>query len=162
VLRDYGPADLDLQLRLLGDPDTMAHLGGPETEEQIARRHDRYLQMSDPDAGGMFVIEDDGTAVGTIGYWTRSWSDATIWETGWFVLPEHRGRGFASTGLMETIAGLRTRAARKPLHAFPSIDNAASNAVCARAGLALAGPVDFEYPVGRLMRCNDWRVDLCT
>jgi RimJ/RimL family protein N-acetyltransferase len=56
----------------------------------------------------------------------------------------------------------RARAARKhrDLHAFPSVDNGASNAVCRKAGFALLRERDFEYPPGHLLRTNDWRLDL--
>jgi RimJ/RimL family protein N-acetyltransferase len=40
------------------------------------------------------------------------------------------------------------------------VANAASNGVCSRAGFQLQGEVDFEYPKGSRMRCNDWRFDL--
>jgi RimJ/RimL family protein N-acetyltransferase len=60
-------------------------------------------------------------------------------------------------------------AARRPgaphhLHAFPSVGNASSNALCRRLGFTLLGACDFEYPAGSgtLMRSNDWRLDLTT
>ena len=46
------------------------------------------------------------------------------------------------------------------MHAYPSVDNAPSNAICRRLGFRLAGAVDVEYPPGTTMRCNDWRLDL--
>jgi RimJ/RimL family protein N-acetyltransferase len=45
-------------------------------------------------------------------------------------------------------------------HACPHVGNAGSNAVCARAGFVLVEEVDFEYPKGSWIRCNDWRFDL--
>jgi hypothetical protein len=41
-----------------------------------------------------------------------------------------------------------------------SVDNPPSNAVCRKAGFELLGETEFEYPPGRLMRSNDWRIDL--
>jgi RimJ/RimL family protein N-acetyltransferase len=46
------------------------------------------------------------------------------------------------------------------VHAFPSVENAASNAICRKAGFSLLREHDFEYPKGHPMRCNDWRFDL--
>jgi RimJ/RimL family protein N-acetyltransferase len=46
------------------------------------------------------------------------------------------------------------------LHAFPSVENAPSNAICRKLGFTLLGPHEFEYPPGNLMQCNDWRLDL--
>jgi hypothetical protein len=52
--------------------------------------------------------------------------------------------------------------ARRYVHAFPNIDHAPSNAICRKAGFVLFGAVDFEYPSGSFMRCNDWQFDLVT
>ena len=46
------------------------------------------------------------------------------------------------------------------VHAFPSVDNAPSNAICRKAGFTLLGERDFEYPPGHPLRSNDWRFDL--
>jgi len=48
------------------------------------------------------------------------------------------------------------------VHAFPSVVNAASNFICKKVGFVLLNQVDFEYPPGRLMRSNDWQLDLFT
>ncbi|MFE7403490.1 GNAT family N-acetyltransferase, partial [Streptomyces sp. NPDC057557] len=46
------------------------------------------------------------------------------------------------------------------LHAYPSVDNGASNAVCRKAGFTLIGTCDFEYPPGNVLLTNDWQLDL--
>ncbi|WP_211217074.1 hypothetical protein [Agromyces italicus] len=45
-----------------------------------------------------------------------------------------------------------------PVHAYPSTDNPASNAVCRTAGVTLLGEEDFE--VGGVLRTYDWVVEL--
>jgi RimJ/RimL family protein N-acetyltransferase len=79
---------------------------------------------------------------------------------GWSVLPEFQGKGVATRGA--SLAVERARAERKYryIHAYPSVDNGSSNAICRKVGFRLQGEVDFEYPKGRFMRCNDWRLDL--
>lgn len=56
----------------------------------------------------------------------------------------------------------RRAGAPSGLHAFPSVQNAPSNALCHRLGFTLRGACDFEYPAGSgaVMRSNDWRLDL--
>ncbi len=151
-------------LRALNAPELTAHLGGPETGEQLARRHRRYVAMSaaDPGAGRMFriVLLPEGTAVGGIGFWAQTWDGEPVYETGWTVLPGFQGRGVATSATRAVIAEARATGLRRHLHAFPSSDNAASNAVCRKAGFEPRGERDFEYPPGRPMRCNDWRLDL--
>ena len=51
---------------------------------------------------------------------------------------------------------------RRYIHAFPSVENAASNAICRKAGFTLLGPCEFEYPKGHHMTVNDWQLDLRT
>jgi RimJ/RimL family protein N-acetyltransferase len=46
------------------------------------------------------------------------------------------------------------------MHAFPNVENAASNAICRKLGFELVEALEFEYPKGYLMTCNDWRLDL--
>ncbi|KOX36483.1 MULTISPECIES: GNAT family N-acetyltransferase [unclassified Streptomyces] len=158
-------------LHALNAPELTAHLGGPETGEQVVLRHRRYVGMSaaDPGAGRMFriVLLPEETVVGSIGFWSQTWDGEPVYETGWAVLPGFQGRGVATAATRAVIAQARTAATEGPeagtrrhLHAFPSADNAASNAVCRKAGFEPRGERDFEYPAGRPMRCNDWRFDL--
>jgi RimJ/RimL family protein N-acetyltransferase len=147
---------------LLADPAMMAHLGGPESPEKIAERHIKYQRNGDPGTGRMFKIVDDesGEGVGSVGYWPRAWHGVEVYETGWSVLPEFQGRGIAAASTAQAIAVARSEQARRFLHAFPSVDNAPSNAICRKVGFELIEACDFEYPPGHVMRCNDWRLDL--
>ncbi|MFE7560474.1 GNAT family N-acetyltransferase [Kitasatospora sp. NPDC057500] len=151
-------------LRALNAPELMAHLGGPETEEQLDRRHRRYVELGarPASAGRMFriVLLPEGAAAGSIGFWEREEEGGTVYETGWTVLPGFQGRGVAKAATRAVVAEARAAGLHRHLHAFPSVDNAASNAVCRGAGFELLGARDFEYPPGRPMRCNDWRFDL--
>jgi RimJ/RimL family protein N-acetyltransferase len=79
---------------------------------------------------------------------------------GWNVLPPFQGRGIAAVAALAAARYAAATGKHTWLHAFPSVDNPASNAVCRRVGFTLAGETDFEYPPGRLMRSNDWRLDL--
>jgi RimJ/RimL family protein N-acetyltransferase len=54
----------------------------------------------------------------------------------------------------------RERGERLPVHAFPRVDNPASNAVCRKAGFRLLGEADFEVANGRVLHTNDWVADL--
>ena len=160
-LDPWTDADLDL-LRRLNTPEVWAHLGGPETEEKVLERHARYLDVGPDGAGRMFtvVLGPDGPAAGSIGYWEREWQGALVYETGWNILPEFQGRGIATAAAREVIARARAERRHTRLHAYPSVDNPGSNAVCRKAGFSFAGEQEFEFPKGTFMRCNDWRYDL--
>lgn len=49
---------------------------------------------------------------------------------------------------------------RRHLHAFPSVSNSASNAICRKLGFRFVAEVDFEYPPGSMIRSNDCCLDL--
>ena len=159
-LRPWTEPDLSL-LVALNTPEMTEHLGGPETDEQVRRRLDRYVHGSVHEDGEMFVIESkNGVAIGGIGFWPRHWTDEDIYETGWGVLPGYQRKGIASTAARLVIGLAAAAGQASVLHAFPAIGHRASNAVCRKAGFLLLGPADFEYPPGRPMRVNDWRFDL--
>jgi RimJ/RimL family protein N-acetyltransferase len=124
----------------------------------MAERQARFEQPG----SGMFKIVDEasGEAVGSVGFWERAWRDVQVYETGWFVLPAFQGRGVATRATADVIALARAQGKHRYLHAFPSVDNAASNAVCRKLGFTLLEALDFEYPPGHFMRCNDWRLEL--
>ena len=56
--------------------------------------------------------------------------------------------------------GSRTEQRLRYLHAFPSINNGPSNAICRKLGFTLMEECEFEYPPGRFMRVHDWAFDL--
>jgi RimJ/RimL family protein N-acetyltransferase len=157
-IEPWGEEDLPLLEKLMGDPAMTEHLGGPESPEKIRDRQRRY----EPPDSGMFKIVDGttGEAAGSVGYWERPWRERQVYEVGWSVLPAFQGRGFARLATAQVVALLRSERKHRFLHAFPSIDNAPSIAICRRLGFTLLGECEFEYPPGRLMRCNDWRLDL--
>src|SRR6476620_3612368 len=95
---------------LLGDPAMTEHLGGPESCAQLVARQSRYERLHDSDTDRMFRIVDgpSGQAVGSVGYWERTWRGELVYETGWSVLPAFQGRGLASRATSLAIAQLRT------------------------------------------------------
>ena len=159
-LRPWAADDLPLLERLLGDAAMTRYLGGPESPIKLRRLHNDYLSMRPP-MGRMFAIvesdgeEDDAPAAGSVGYWLSDRSGETAWELGCSVLPEFQGRGIGTRAL--TLApALAWRDAPRPIHAYPSVDNDASNAMCGRAGFRLVGEVDVEYRPGRPIRACHW------
>jgi RimJ/RimL family protein N-acetyltransferase len=146
----------------MGDPAMTEHLGGPESEEKLVERQARYERIQDEGTGRMFKILDQATAEasGSVGYWEKDWRDECVYEIGWMVLPDFQGRGIASAATAEAIAAARAENKHRYLHAFPSVDNPPSNAICRKLGFSLLGECDFEFPPGNLLRCNDWRLDL--
>jgi RimJ/RimL family protein N-acetyltransferase len=156
-LEPWGPGDHDLLARLLGDPAMMTHLGGPESPAKIADRQRRY----EADPAQLKIVLSDGLApAGWVGSWPREWRGGEVLELGWSVLPEMQGRGIARAATAAMIERIRAGRPDARLHAFPGVDNAASNALCRSLGFTLLGAFDLEYPPGHALRCNDWALHL--
>ena len=162
-IEPWSDSDFEL-LRRANAPELMDHLGGPETQEQLIGRHGRYVALSaDRDGRGtMFriALPGEAEAVGTIGFWERTWQGREVYETGWAVLPEFQGRGIASAATAAVAEQARAAHKHRYLHAYPSVDNGASNGVCRKAGFTLTGACEVEYPPGHALLSNDWRLDL--
>jgi RimJ/RimL family protein N-acetyltransferase len=161
-LEPWGEGDLPLLTSLLGDPEMTKHLGGPESTEKLVERQAKYERLPETGTGRMFKIVDEetGQAVGSVGYWDKAWNEQEVYETGWSVLPAFQGRGIAAEATAQALVLAASDGKHRYVHAFPSVENAPSNAICRKLGFELLGEHDFEYPPGNTMRCNDWRFDL--
>jgi RimJ/RimL family protein N-acetyltransferase len=160
TLEPWGSGDLPLLERLMGDPRVTAHLGGPENPDKLRERQDRYERLEGGDR--MFKIIDVASraGVGSVGFWTKDWRDGQVYEVGWMVVPEYQGRGIAAAATERAIEVARGDGKHRFMHAFPNVDNAPSNAICRRLGFELLEALEFEFPKGHFMTCNDWRLDL--
>jgi RimJ/RimL family protein N-acetyltransferase len=146
----------------MGDATMTEYLGGPESEEKLEERHQRYLDLGQKGTARMMKIVrgSDGRVAGNIGYWMTTWGDEEIFEIGWSVLPEFQGQGIATDATLLIAELARADGRRRYLHAFPKVDNGASNAVCRKAGFTNLGEVSAEFPPGNPIRCYNWRLDL--
>src|SRR5688572_1747687 len=162
LLRPWSEEDLPLLEKLMSDPDMMAHLGGPETPEQILRRHQRYVHLAEDGTDHMFKIVwcPNADGVGNVGYWRKNWLDQPIYDTVWLYLPGYQGQGIATKAAAAVIEHARREPRYQFMHAFPSVDNPPSNAICRKLGFTLIGEYRVEYPPGHSMMVNDWRLDL--
>ncbi|MQY10861.1 hypothetical protein SRB5_09740 [Streptomyces sp. RB5] len=158
-LEHWSEGDLDL-LRKTNTAEMTEYLGGPETEEQLVERHQRYL---DPDANGtMFrvVLLSEGQVAGSTGFWRHEWGGEPAYETAHGILLEFQGLGLAVAATMAVVGKAKTDSRHRFLHAFPSVHHVASNAVCRKAEFEFVEESEFEYPRGHFIRSNVWRMDL--
>ena len=130
---DDAPENLELLFRMNTAAMT-AHLGGPESADEIHARHRRYLAHPADGTSRMYRIDVDDEAAGNIGYWPTDEGGIPAFETGWGVVPEFQGRGVARDALRQLIALARADGRRALLVAYPGEDNAPSNALCRGAG----------------------------
>ncbi len=156
-LEPWGAGDFELLRACVGDAAMMEHLGGPESEQKLRERQQRYEREG---SNQFRIVEpESGTGVGWVGFWEREWHGTQVYEIGWAVIPAFQGRGIASAATRQALALARGTGERRYAHAYPSVHNVASNALCRRLGFRLLGPFDFTFR-GELMSCNDWQFDL--
>jgi RimJ/RimL family protein N-acetyltransferase len=152
----------DFPLLVAGNaPEMTAYLGGPESDEALQRRHEKYQRLMREGEARMFRIAgDESPAIGIIGWWESEWHDQGVQEAGWAVLTAHQGRGYAAEALRLLVRDAAEHGDKALLVANPRVDNAASNAICERVGFSFRGEEDDEYPPGRPIRTNVWTFDL--
>lgn len=158
TIRRWDAGDLPL-LRRANEPAMTAYLGGPEPEEKVRARHEKYLDVVERDQAGIFAIELDGVAVGGVNWWPSEWRGEQILETGWFVVAEAQGRGVAAAAVTLALRDARARSTRRRVLAFPATGNLASNRLCARLGFTRHGEEAFPYR-GIVLTVAAWSLDL--
>ena len=153
--------DEDLAVRLECDAEIMTHMGGARPESDVRGAHKRRLDlMKKGDAHMYKVVADDSDEVlGAIGMWKIDWEGPHVYETGWFTLPEHQGRGVATEAARQIIAQARSNPDIHDVRAYPAVSNVASNAIARKVGMENHGVFDNEGFAG-VLRCNDWRIDV--
>ena len=161
TLEPWAPQHLSLLVE--ANTATMTrYLSGPESDEEIQRRHEQYLRQTASGEIWMFAILADGEPAGGIGFWPIEHDGEDAYETGWNVLPQWQGKGIAGTALRALIqlaADEADTASRKRLFAYPSVQNAASNALCRRTGFEVLGQRDFPFR-GKVLHTQVWALDL--
>jgi RimJ/RimL family protein N-acetyltransferase len=157
TLAPWGSGDFPLLERLMGDPRMTVHLGGPESPDKLRERQGRYEQA---DRALKIVEVESGAGVGWVGFWSREWRDDQVYEVGWAVVPEFQGRGVAAAATAQAIELAKRDRKHRFMHAFPTPDNAPSNAICRKLGFELLETCEFEFPKGHFEISNDWRLDL--
>src|SRR4051794_4851250 len=113
----------------------MTYLGGPETDEALQRRHEKDQRLRREGGARMFPIASDtDPAGGSAGRGGSKWHGQRVEGAGWSVLTRHQGQGYASEALLLLLRDAAEHGDRALLVANPRVDNAASNAICERAG----------------------------
>lgn len=70
-IRPWEKCDFPLLVELLGNPGMTEYLGGPESLEKIAERHERYCrEIQDENTARLFAVieEDSREGIGWVGY----------------------------------------------------------------------------------------------
>jgi len=158
-LRSVTLDDVALYERLRCDPMMMAELGGPLPREGIPDKVASDVADVQADRAWIFVVEQDGEAVGHVCIWDHVEDGEIINEIGWMVLPEFQGRGLGREATRAILGRARAEGRWDVVHAFPGTTNAPSNGICRSLGFELIEEREIEFQ-GRTLRTNHWRLNL--
>ncbi|MCB9134099.1 MAG: GNAT family N-acetyltransferase [Anaerolineales bacterium] len=155
------PEDENLSVRLECAPELMRYIGGPRPEADVRAAHKRRLALMEKGVARMYKIVADASeeVLGTIGMWKIDWEGPQAWEMGWFVLPKHQGKGLATEAARLILSQAQGDPEVRFVHAYPAVENAASNAIARKIGMENLGAFDNEGFAG-VMRCYNWRIAL--
>lgn len=160
ALRDVEPDDLHVYLRIRCDPVMMADLGGPLPRAGMAEKVAADVRLAAEGRALIKMIVPDparpGDVAGSVTLWWDEEERRT--EIGWTVLPEYQGRGLAKRATARVLELAREQGRWGAVHAFPAVQNAASNGVCRSLGFTLLGRTDVDF-AGRILHCNHWVID---
>ena len=156
MFRRWVESDLDLAADLWGDADVMRYIGGPYTEEQIARRLQREIS-NDREFGFQYwpiFLKADGAYVGACGLKPYK-PEAREYEIGFHLLPRFWGHGYASEAARAAIQFAFETLRATALYAGHHPDNAASRKLVERLGFHRLGthyfaPTRLQHPWYRL------------
>ncbi|MEJ3405887.1 GNAT family N-acetyltransferase [Rathayibacter sp. YIM 133350] len=145
-------------LRRSNAPEMMTYLGGPESEEGLVARHERYLRLWKEGTAQMYriVIADHPEGVGSVGVWNDDHHGNGALETGWAVESAYQGHGIATAAVRTVLRLARDTRGNVEVYAYPRTSNEASNAICRKAGFELIGEESFEYPKDAWSASNIW------
>jgi RimJ/RimL family protein N-acetyltransferase len=163
-LRNLGAGDLWIY-EAQNAPEMMEHLGGPRSMEGMADKLRRDVAATEADEYWVLVIvpdDDPSTAAGTVAVWRNEEHEEPINEIGWMVLPQYQGRGMGTSAVGAVLDRARATGRWDVLHAFPSVTNVPSNAICRKLGFEKIGEQGFplSWAPDKILRCNHWRLDL--
>jgi RimJ/RimL family protein N-acetyltransferase len=155
-LRNADEGDLEVYYRLYCDPAVMDHLGGVQPRDSIPEKLRRHATAAANDEGwcSMIVLDE---ARGAAGILSIDWH-GELAEIGWAVLPEFQGRGIGKAAVRLMLARAAADGRWGLLHAFPGVDNPASNGICRSTGFRLVGEVDSVF-AGQTFRSNHWLIE---
>lgn len=170
-LQPWTEADLAVELRN-NAPEMTTFLGGPQEEDVVHRRHERFLRGQADGTISPFTVWADTAEepteepaeeqVGAAAYWQIDHHGRAVYECGWFVFVPFQRRGYARHAIRLLLEHAAARDGRDTMFAFPRVDNTASNALARSVGFVNTGVEDSEYPQGVPIRVNAWAFDLRT
>ena len=151
--------DLDLYQSILTDPEMTSEIGGPRPARDLQEKLETIVhEVKDGRTWFSVVLPDEGEPwAGWVCIWEHEEDGERFSEMGWMTIPQLQGRGLATAAVQELLERARSERKRGEIRAYPAITNAASNAICRKAGFTLVG----QKKLGResVLLSNDWRID---
>ena len=147
-LRRFTPDDIDLLVRMYGDPDVTRYLGGVKTRaqsEEIMRSRILGYYNEHPGFGVWATIERaTGTCVGC--HVLNHIQGEAFIQVGYILFKEAWGRGFATEGAAAMLRYGFVERQLSQIVAIADLDNLVSQRVLEKIGLRRHGERSFSHP----------------
>jgi RimJ/RimL family protein N-acetyltransferase len=143
-LRELAPADAADLLRVLSDPDSMAHYPKPFSADEVCawikRNIDRYAR----DGFGLWAVirKADGAFLGDCGITLQNIDGEILPEVGFHIIGEYRRQGYASEAALASIRYARERFGLGTIWSYCSSGNLASQGVMRNIGMTFVKRYD--------------------
>jgi RimJ/RimL family protein N-acetyltransferase len=144
LLREWRDGDVDAYAEMYADPEVMRFLGGPAAREQAWRHMALFAGHWALRGYGQWVLErrDDGRFVGRAGLWEpEGWPGR---EVGWALRRDAWGAGYATEAARAAVAWARDALGADALISIIAPENAASERVAGRLGMAPDAPGELQ------------------
>ena len=147
-LRPWRATDADDFAAMNADVEVMADLGGPLSREQSDRKLERFQRSFHDDAITRWVVTDsDDRFLGYCGTVKRG-KDHPLGvhhEIGWRLTRQSWGHGYATEAATAALGDAFRRIGCAEVLAYTAADNARSQAVMTKLGLARRPDLDFSH-----------------
>ena len=150
-LRKIAPGDLDLQLRHLNTPAVMEHLGGVQSREVIAAKHEKTRALFDRDGFGFMMMFERASGE-LVGHCGMKRVDNPLapnqgdHEIGWLVREDRWRRGYAHEAMRAVIDWAFGPIGAPHLVALTSQKNVGSWKLMEKLGMERREDLDFSDP----------------
>lgn len=161
VLRPFRDDDLPFVFRGLSEPEMTRYYGVRyETLEATKVQMDWYRQLEEQGTGRWWAIclKDTGVFAGAVGFNNVS-PDKHKGEAGYWLFPEHQGKGYMSEALAEALRFAFLHMVHHRISAEVETENTASSNLLHRLGFTLEGTLrDFERKDKEFISLEIWSV----
>jgi RimJ/RimL family protein N-acetyltransferase len=138
-LRILEKEDLPFYLKWVNDPSFFGEYNPLEQETKLEA--EKEYDTAPPERKRFFVEKKDGTKIGVIGVWTAG----ALWEIGFALIPDERGKGYGTEAVTIMVDYLFLSRNLVRIQATTDLRNTASQSLLEKTGFKREGTLRKSY-----------------